>query len=205
MVNEPQQESPISNPLLELLHKAAAGDESAATRLLAEIRPYLKTEIEKLAGSQLRARQDVSDVVQECLMAVWRNTSAVQGTTETEFRAWLKVIARREFLDALRHERQQMRDVRQQIPLPQDGGGGVTIADDNSSPSQQAIRREEDDRRERALGRLAPDHRQVLQLRFSEGRAWPEVAARMGRSEMAVRRLYYCAVQRWKQETGDES
>ncbi len=203
MTNAPEGGVPPEQPLVELLRQAARGDEAAANRLLDEIRPTLHEEIHRLAGGAAPAPLDGSGVVQECLVNIWRSAGAVEATTDAQARAWLKTVARNEFLKAVRHTRQQVRDVRKQVPLPQDSGGAVPLAAATPTPSQELTRREEDVRREQALARLTPDDQTVLRLRFHEQQPWPEVAAHMGRTEAAVKRLYFRAVKRWKQETGD--
>ncbi|MCA9259068.1 MAG: hypothetical protein KDA61_07705, partial [Planctomycetales bacterium] len=59
-----------------------------------------------------------------------------------------------------------------------------------STPSQQAARRELGVVLADALAALPDDQRQVVTLRSLRGQAWAEVAAELGRSVSAVRRLW---------------
>jgi RNA polymerase sigma-70 factor (ECF subfamily) len=182
----------------ELLRRATAGDDAALHRLLAEIRPYLKAVVERRGPGCLPGPADASDVVQDCLIAVWQHGGQVRGTSDGQVRRWLRVLAEHGLLDALRFAHQQCRDAGRQLPLPQDSGGAVRVAGDAPSPSQEAMRREDRERLERARRRLPADDQAVLRLHFDEGLDWPEVAARLGRKLAAVQRLYYRAVKRWK-------
>jgi RNA polymerase sigma-70 factor (ECF subfamily) len=191
--------------LLCLLRQAQAGNAAALNQLLTEIRPLMKAAIEKLLGKQAFGPSDASDVVQESLLKVAQHLAEVQATTSPQFRAWLVQIARREFLDAARHAHQQKRNVHQQVPLPQDSNGEMQLAVGTSSPSQQATRNEEDERRQAILSQLSADDQLVIRLRFHEQRDWPEIAAQMGRSEAAVKQLFYRALKQWKQKVSGQS
>jgi RNA polymerase sigma-70 factor, ECF subfamily len=189
----------------EMRQRALAGDKSAESQLLGEIRAYLKQELEKRHTLSCGGSEDASDIAQNCLLDIWQHLQDVRGNTAAQVEAWVRAVGRNGNLDAARHARQQQRDIRRQIALPQDSQGGMLLAADTSSPSQRATHHEEEALREKALGRLDADDRQVLRLRFQEERTWPEIAQDMGRSEAAVKRLYYRAVKRWKDALGTNS
>jgi RNA polymerase sigma-70 factor (ECF subfamily) len=197
-MSETERDIAENNPLRELLQKVSLGDRSAANQLLGEIRPDLKEEVNKLGRSKAQRVEDASDVAQKCLLAIWKHAGEVHGATDGEVRAWLKAIVRNELFSTVKYEQRQMRDVRQQVPLPLDSSGGVALAADTSTRSQQVTRREEHERRERALSQLSPDDQQVIRLRYAEGRSWRDIAQQMARGEETVKRLYYRAVKRWK-------
>jgi RNA polymerase sigma factor (sigma-70 family) len=186
---------------LELLQLAAAGNEGAATQLLTEIRPFLREHVERLRGTQNLGPVDTSDVIQECLLKIWKNAAQVHGTTEREVQAWLKAIARHGFLD---HVQRGGPNAPAQVPLPADSSGGA-VAAETPSPSQQAAHREEQQRREEARSRLSPEDQQVLRLRFDERRDWPEIAKELGVNMDAAKQRYYRAVRRWKDQLEAQS
>ena len=68
------------------------------------------------------------------------------------------------------------------------------------SPSVQAAANEQAVALARALEKLPDDFRQVLRLRYEEGRPFEEIASRMDRSANAVRKLFARAVMRVQQE-----
>jgi len=187
----------------ELLRRTLTGDEAASNQLLSEIRAYLKEFLARKYGDKAIGHQDASDVVQNCLLTIFLCGGQFRGTTDGEVRSWVQAIATTEFIDALRDEHRQVRDVAREVPLPQDSCGGIPLAADAQSPSQEALRNEEADRYQAALARLSPEDQQVLRLRIHDGLDWPEVAARMGRSEAAVKKQYFRAANRWRKELGE--
>jgi RNA polymerase sigma-70 factor (ECF subfamily) len=52
----------------------------------------------------------------------------------------------------------------------------------------------------RAMGRLPEEYREILRLRYEEGRSFEEVAQSLGRTPNAVRKLWARAVGRLRQE-----
>ena len=134
----------VATPLLHLVQSAAAGDAIVANQLLTEVRPYLRSEVEKLLRTnRLIGAADASDVVQGCLVALWRHLPNIYGVSEGEIHALVKAIARNETLDMLRHAHQPGRDFRRQVSLSLESGHAIPLAADTSSPSQQATRRGE--------------------------------------------------------------
>jgi len=53
---------------------------------------------------------------------------------------------------------------------------------------------------EAALERLPEDYRRVVLMRYREGRSFADIAVSMARSENAVRKLWFRAVERLQQE-----
>jgi RNA polymerase sigma-70 factor (ECF subfamily) len=53
---------------------------------------------------------------------------------------------------------------------------------------------------EHCLDRLPDDYRQVITLRYREDRPFDEIARLIGRSENAVRKLWFRAIERLQQE-----
>jgi RNA polymerase sigma-70 factor (ECF subfamily) len=185
-----------------LLQKARAGDHAALNELAGEVRPELAAIAKKALPKRKGGKDDASDVVQESLLAICRNIGNFRGTTEAEFRAWLRAIVRNKARDVQRYDHQPGRDENRKQALPEDSSGAVMLAAGTSSPSQQATRREEEARREEALKRLPADAQEVIRLHFHEERDWPEIAREMERSEAAVKRLYFRAVRRWRESSG---
>ncbi|MFN0094775.1 MAG: RNA polymerase sigma factor [Dehalococcoidia bacterium] len=97
--------------------------------------------------------------------------------------AWLMTIARNRAADWFRkQQRERGSEVEPTAAGPE---AGLTIAVD-------------------ALGRLTADQREVVHLRFVEGFALEEVAARTGRSVTAVKALQHRAIARLRTVLGDE-
>jgi len=154
-------------------------------------------------AGQLRGRVDSSDLVQETQLRAARHIGQFQGRTEAEWRAWLARIAEREIVRQLRrHLGAQKRAAGREQPLPDDGNSQAGVSrleawrQTHSSPSQALVRRERALLLARVLAELPADHREVLILRHIEGVPFVEVAARLGRSEGAVRVLWTRALKK---------
>jgi RNA polymerase sigma-70 factor (ECF subfamily) len=63
---------------------------------------------------------------------------------------------------------------------------------------------EEAERIQEIIQRLPDDYRQVIVWRYQEGRSFGEIAEQLGRSENAVRKLWFRAVERLEQELGKQ-
>ena len=76
----------------ELVEKARAGDQRAFGELLGLYRNYLVLLARVHIDTNLKAKADPSDLIQEtCLMAA-RDFPQFRGETEAEFIAWLRRI-----------------------------------------------------------------------------------------------------------------
>ena len=95
------------------------------------------------------------------------------------------------------------RQIDREQSLPTDStshGPGEKLASDTPTPSRQAVSREQAEAVERAIARLPEDHRLVIVLRNQEDRPFDEIARLMDRSENAVRKLWFRAIEQLQQE-----
>jgi RNA polymerase sigma-70 factor (ECF subfamily) len=185
---------PASIPEL-LLAPARAGDEAARGQLLELYRNYLRFMARSLISQPLQARLDASDLVQETFLKAHREFAGFLGSTEPELVAWLRQILVRALADQVRRHRTRGRDYRREEPLEAilDRSSLAIqqrLAAPLSSPSTHAIRREQAVLLADALETLPPDYREVFVLRILEHVPVDEIAARMGRSVNAVRKLW---------------
>jgi RNA polymerase sigma-70 factor (ECF subfamily) len=74
------------------------------------------------------------------------------------------------------------------------------LSADTPSPSAELMWYERLRGVEAAMMRLPDDYRRVVELRFRDGREFTEIAAAMGRSENATRKLWFRAIERLQQE-----
>jgi RNA polymerase sigma-70 factor (ECF subfamily) len=84
------------------------------------------------------------------------------------FASWLFSIAHRTAIDHLRHSRI--------ATLSIDEAGGAARVPDRDSPAALVERASLADALDRALGRLRPEYRAVMVLRYQEGLAYDEIA-----------------------------
>jgi RNA polymerase sigma-70 factor (ECF subfamily) len=127
-----------------------------------------------VSGDRARAQ----DIVQETLIRAWRHP-AVLDQSERSARAWLFTVARRLVIDDWRARRNH-------AEIPTDAVPEVSRADDGTDRLLQSWVVAE------ALGRLSPDHRQVIVECYYRGRSVAEAARHIGIPEGTVKsRTHY--------------
>ncbi len=194
-------------------------------RLTAQERP-LRLLLTHLVGPALRARVELEDMVQEVyLRALGSAENAPElrsppdhppGTDacgDEPLFAWMRVLARRTVVDAVRALRARKRDgavVRlERSEWSSAGIGGVSnVPDPGPGPPTRLAFLEQERLLQAAFESLRPEHRRVLGLRQFEGLSAAEAARRMGRTESAVHSLYRRALGAWEgaaQATRSES
>jgi RNA polymerase sigma-70 factor, ECF subfamily len=179
-----------------LIERSRAGDAGALERLFDRHRPALEARIRRHLPPAVRRRVSVADVVQETRILAFQRTDGFEPRRDGAYRAWLLRIAELKAREALRAHagtskravgREEAKDLHRESSAAAAAG---------PSPSEAAMGAERRDDVLRALGTLSPDHREVIRLARFEGHPIAEVAARMGRSTDAVKRLYGRALAR---------
>jgi len=194
-----------------LLQQARGGDAATLGQLLELYRRYLALLARVQIGQRLQSKVDASDVVQETFLEAHRSFGRFQGTSASQFVAWLRQILAANLTDLVRrYLGTQARDLRLEQALAADldqssQALGQILADPRSSPSQHAIRGEQTLLIAEALARLPEDYQTVIVLRHLEGLTFPQVAERMERSVDSVEKLWLRGLTRLKQEFAEET
>ena len=124
----------------------------------------------------LDAREEAMELTQDVFVKAWQ---ALPGwRPEAAFSTWLLQIARNAALDHLRR-----RQVVRFAPLEE----GLEVADGAPGPEARYASRQRQVQLERALRRLAAEHREILLLREVEGLAYGELAGVLGIAEGTVK------------------
>jgi RNA polymerase sigma-70 factor (ECF subfamily) len=184
------------------LAEARAGSPEALGRVLEACRGYLLLVAEEDLDPGLRAKGGASDLVQQTFLEAQGDFNRFRGGSEDELLAWLRHLLRNNLIDFARQYRATAkRGVDREVPLTGDDSAfREAIPADTPSPSGHAMARERDDALRAALDRLPEDYRAILRLRYDDGLGFDEIAARMGRTPEAVRKLWARAVARLQQE-----
>jgi RNA polymerase sigma-70 factor (ECF subfamily) len=191
-----------------LLASARAGSAEALGKVLDGCRNYLLLVAGQELDADLHAKTGASDLVQEAFLEAHRDFAQFQGTTDVELLAWLRQILVNNVANFTRRYRAQKRAVNREVLLQPDDSalaGGPGVPDPMLTPSSQAIEREQAEALRRAMERLPDEYRQVLVLRFVEGRPFDEIGALLKRTPDAARKLWSRAVRRLRQEWGGPS
>lgn len=189
-------------PAIDWLARARAGDAAALGQLWAQCRDYLRLAATRDLSTELRAKLSPSDIVQETLTAAQQSLGQFRGTTDEELHGWLRRIlhnqvtqAHRRFLAA------EKRDVRREQSLD---GEACQCRDSRLEQHATPWRALAADERavalRDALAKLPEDYRQVIVHRAWERRSFAEIAAELGRSEEAIRKLWLRGLVRLAQE-----
>jgi len=123
------------------------------------------------------------DLTSSVFEKAWRSRSSFKGGSA---KAWLYKIANNTLIDHWRKKRE----------LSLDENDGLEIASDDSSLDEALDQDILAAELRRALSRLPDDMREIVELRFIEGRSAREVGTRLGISEGNVRVIQYRALKK---------
>lgn len=152
--------------------RARAGDTAAFAALVRRHQDRVFSFILRM----LDARDEAMELTQDVFVKAWQ---ALPGwRPEARFSTWLLQIARNAALDQLRR-----RQVVRFAPLEE----GLEVADEAPGPEARYASRQRQVQLERALRRLAAEHREILLLREVEDLSYAELAAVLGIAEGTVK------------------
>jgi len=174
---EPSQSSILS---------ASRGDPVAIADVLAAYLPRLQRFVHLRLGPALRAREDTLDVLQSTVRELLA-AKDFEWRGEVEFRAWLFQAALNKIREKARFHGAERRAAAREERASAGPTAGGALHD--LTPSRVAMAKEELARLEGAFDRLTEAQREVLTLSRIVGLPHAVIAARLGRSEVAVRQL----------------
>ena len=155
----------------QVLNQIAAGDRDALTELYARYHRSLFRYLCQMTTDRGLAEE----ILQDTLVAVWRSAGSFQGRASVH--AWLIGVARRQAHNSLR---------RQGLPTA-DADALDDLADPATPPEELTLARADREDFARAIGQLAPVHREVLALNFVQGLSYGEIARVLGVPEGTVK------------------
>ena len=189
-----------------LLAQAAAGDQTAADRLLELHRDRLRAMIALRLDRRLSARVDPSDVLQETLAEAHTKLPEYLRTQPIPFYPWLRRLAWENIVQLHRqHILAQSRAVtrEEQIDVGLPDQSALVLAErvigKGSSPNHKLLQKELKARVQAALSQLDARDREVLVLRYLEQLSIEEAAAVMEISQEAVKSRQRRALERFSQ------
>jgi RNA polymerase sigma-70 factor (ECF subfamily) len=153
----------------ELVASALRGSEEAFRDLVLRFeRPIFALILRMVHDSQT-----AEDLAQEVFVKAYRHLGSYDP--RRKFASWLFKVAHNTTIDHLR--RAQLDTVPLAAEHAEDGGGLMAVLADDSaeSPAAAAERRDMARALERAIGRLRPDYREAVVLRYVEGLAYQEI------------------------------
>lgn len=192
-----------------LIERARHRDEAALEKLLSLHTQRLLESVRTELGARLRRRLESQDVMQQVYLDALKHIDRFVEQGHDSFFHWLRRIAinricdadRKAFKTAKRSPELRVGDVQNAhasgINLLDRLAGSIT------GPITGADRAERLRLLHTAFNQLTEDHREVLRLRYLLDLSFEETAAKMERSERAVRSLCFRAVMRLRELLGD--
>jgi RNA polymerase sigma-70 factor (ECF subfamily) len=189
---------PEGSSIRELTQGIQAGDQGAAAEMVRRYEAALRQAVRvRLRDARLRRLFDSADVCQSVFASFFVRAALGQYEVEhpEQMVRLLQAMARNKVVNRVEREQAGQRDYRRL-----EGGdiGEVPAVAPSPSPSWVAASRE---LLEKALSRLSPEERRLLELREA-GRGWDEIAAEVGGSAQALRKRLERAIERVAAELG---
>jgi len=178
----------------EQIQLAVGGDADALQRLLIEYHVPLRRAVDEQIDGALRRYVDPDDVLQDAYAAAFKAIRSCSFDGPAAFYGWVERITVHQLKNRCRALQTQKRDVAREAH----GSVGASstypelvqqLAGSDTTPSRKVARSEATAAVLSSLARLSDDQRDVIRLRFLEGKAVADVAASLGKTEAAVHGL----------------
>jgi RNA polymerase sigma-70 factor (ECF subfamily) len=184
----------------DLVQRLRAHDSAALAEFLRVYRPQLLAYVSRQLGEALRQRLGPDDILQETAIAALNALPKADLSDRDPF-GWLCQIAQQRIIDASRRAGAQKRDAGREQALNAAVGDTSrewmsVLAASITSPSRAAVRGEQHAALERAIAGLPTDVQEVLRWRYVDDLPTKEIAARLGKTDGAVRVLLSRTVQK---------
>lgn len=188
-------DDPHACPTELLVAAAGRQDRAAIEQLLVRHLGGLEAFVRLRMGPALRGLADAPDLVQSVCREVLEDLGGFEFRGEAAFRAWLYTCAENKLREKHRFHHARKRDAAAAVPLP-DASTFLPAYRTLCTPSRDVELKEQMRRVEAAFDQLPPDYREAVTLHKLCGLGHAEIAARMQRSEGAVRNLVYRGISR---------
>lgn len=200
MTHDPLQQTvgpaglPELSESVRLVALAQGGDAAALNDLLTRYLDRLRRVVRIRMGPGLARRMEIEDVVQETMLMASQEIVRLEVRSQGSILQWLGKIALNRIRDANKYFGAQKRAA-PTVTLrgghaSDSSAGGVDPAADDTQPGDRADRGEVTAILDEAVAQLADDDREVILMRDYEAAEWDEIAARIGRTPGATRKLH---------------
>lgn len=193
MPNGGDAEVPAREIVARLLERAISGHAESIEAILEAHRPLLLRIANDEIEPRLKRKEAASDLVQKTLIEAHLDFDRFQSTDPSELFDWLRRILLNNIHDVRRrYIRSEKRRIDKELPLTSDHAQSLIrelSIHRQHSPESDAIRREDSEWLNQALEMLPRRYRQAILWRYRDGLSYEEMAARIDRSEDAVRML----------------
>ncbi|HKI73220.1 MAG TPA: RNA polymerase sigma factor [Pseudomonadales bacterium] len=167
----------------ELIRRALDGSERAWLALIQRYEKRLYNYALRMSGNP----DDAMDILQDCLMSVYRNLGSFRG--EAKFSTWLFQIAAFRCTDYFRRRRREYVDDDTDT-LPDPNAATMPDASLDTARDNQSI--------SSLMQSLSPDQRQVIELKFFQHFTFDEIAGQLGISPNTAKTRLYAALEKMR-------
>jgi len=182
----------------DLLRRWHEGDQNALGELVAMDAQWIQEHVHRRLGPLLRRRADTQDIVQHTLVEVLKTGPRFVVDDRDHLRALLARMVENALRYHARHDQQQKRDVRREVPAEVPGASQSVLylqpTANGPGPATQAAAAETRDWLRLALELLEPDDRDVIVWREYDELPFAEIAARQGIPEVNARMRFQRAL-----------
>jgi RNA polymerase sigma-70 factor (ECF subfamily) len=196
-----------TDEVMDLLRRAAAGEEEALRELFSRYRDRLKRMVHLRLSRRLSGRVDDSDVIQEAYLDAALRLEEYVREPVLPFFLWLRNLTALKLAEVhRRHLGTQLRDADREVTLHR---GMLPLADSVSlaaqllgtltTPSQAVIKAETRLLVQEALNSMDPIDREVLALKHFEQLSTAEIAEVLGLSKAGAGSRYLRAIKRLRE------
>ena len=190
-----------------LIDQAREGNDQSVRRLLVLYHPRLRARLLKQMDPTMRSKIEPDDILQQTYLEAFRAIESFTYQGPDSFLRWMYAILERKLIDEHRAMRAERRDVRREVKQAPAVNTERSYVDlmarlmaDAGTPSQEV-------RKDEAFGVLSaciatlPDHyREVIQMRFIEGRPVAEVAKALDRSIGSIHMICHRALRQLREQ-----
>jgi RNA polymerase sigma-70 factor (ECF subfamily) len=170
-------------------------------------RDFLKIVADRALGSDMRCKLDSSDVVQDALLAVYREYDRFEDLPPGEFKALLVRVTLNQLRSMGRKYRGALkRQISREVSLEslkREGGSPLGFTVREVPPDEHLAERERVQRLRVSLARLPERERTAVTWRAMDDRTFREIGKRLGCSAVAARKLWLRVVEQLRRELSD--
>lgn len=180
-----------SEHLLELVQRAQAGDAQAFEMLYNECyEPILR-----FMAIRVPSLDDAEDLAQQVFIRFYRNLPGWKDQGYSPM-AYIFTVARSVIADYWRKNKNRPVENSEEI-LP-------FLTDSGSRPDEQVLSSEKTRQIIEAISRLPDNYQEVISMRLIKGLSNPEIAKILGKSDVAIRKIYSRGIQKLQLELSKE-
>jgi RNA polymerase sigma-70 factor, ECF subfamily len=176
-----------SDPLILLVEQATRGDADALQRLVVHYHSALHRAVDGKLPAKLRRYVDPEDVLQQAYIVAFQGVGGCDFESPGGFYKWLERIALNKLANVSRDLKRKKRDIAR-LALGRNTAWtscpdlADRLASPGTTPTRHMARQEASAAVISSVARLTEDQREVVRMRFLEGRPVEEIAASLIRA-----------------------